>query len=146
VAEWLTGWLAGRRAIKRNTARSYEAHIRLHLIPHLGPVRLDRLRAGHITDLLDAVGDRNDRIHTARASTDPEVRAAVRGMRPVGPATLHRIRATLRKALNDAIRQQLITHNPAVHVELPPRGDPSRWCGPTSTSPAGRRPGSRRRR
>src|SRR2546427_8806210 len=27
--------------------------------------------------------------------------------------------ATLRKALNDAIRQQLITSNPAVHVELP---------------------------
>ena len=124
VAEWLTGWLTGRRAIKRNTARSYEAHIRLHLIPHLGPIRLDRLRPGHITDLLDAVGDRNDRIHTARASTDPQVRAAVRGMRPVGPATLHRIRATLRKALNDAIRRQLITHNPAVHVELPPARRP----------------------
>jgi integrase len=45
-------------------------------------------------------------------------------MRPVGPATLHRIRATLRKALNDAIRQQLITHNPAVHVELPPARRP----------------------
>ncbi len=41
-------------------------------------------------------------------------------MRLVGPATLHRIRATLRKkALNDAIRQQLIGANPAVHVELP---------------------------
>ena len=55
----------------------------------------------------------------AKASADPAVRAAVRGMRPVGPATLHRIRATLRKALNDAIRQQLISTNPAVHVELP---------------------------
>jgi len=119
VAEWLTGWLAGRRTIKRNTLRSYEAHIRLHLIPHLGAIRIDRLRPGHIADLVDAIGDRNQRIEQARASTDPVARAAARRMRPVAPPTLHRIRATLRKALNDAIRQQLITANPAVHVELP---------------------------
>jgi len=43
----------------------------------------------------------------------------VRGLRPVAPATLHRIRATLRKALNDAIRHGLITTNPATHLELP---------------------------
>ncbi|HYT10451.1 MAG TPA: tyrosine-type recombinase/integrase [Mycobacteriales bacterium] len=109
----------GDAVVKRNTIRSYEAHIRLHLIPHLGPVRIDRLRPGHIADLVDAINDRNDRIRAAKASTDPQVRAAVQGMRPVAPATLHRIRATLRKALNDAIRQQLITTNPAVHVELP---------------------------
>ena len=119
VGAWLTGWLAGRRTIKRNTVRSYEAHIRLHLVPNLGPIRIDRLRPGHIADMVDAIGERNDRVRAARASHDPNLRGSVRGMRPVGPATLHRIRATLRKALNDAIRQQLIGANPAVHVELP---------------------------
>jgi integrase len=129
VADWLTGWLAGRRTIKRNTVRSYEAHLRLHLIPHLGPIRLDRLRPGHVADLLDAINDRNQRIRAAKTSTDPEVRAGVRGMRPVGPATVHRIRATLRKALNDAIRHQLLNTTPAVQVELPPgrRPKPVVW-------------------
>ncbi|QUQ68247.1 integrase family protein [Kutzneria sp. CA-103260] len=37
---------------------------------------------------------------------------------------MHRIRATLRKALNDAIPQGLITVNPACHVELPPARRP----------------------
>ncbi len=38
--------------------------------------------------------------------------------RITGPATKQRIRATLRTALNGAIRRQLITFNPAKHVEL----------------------------
>jgi site-specific recombinase XerD len=136
---------AGRRTIKRNTVRSYEAHLRLHLIPHLGPIRLDRLRPGHVADLLDAINDRNQRIRAAKTSTDREVRAAVRGMRPVGPATVHRIRATLRKALNDAIRHQLISTNPAVHVELPSARRPkpivwtdehvTRWQQPDRSRP-----------
>ncbi|MGH3659619.1 MAG: tyrosine-type recombinase/integrase, partial [Micromonosporaceae bacterium] len=36
-------------------------------------------------------------------------------------STMHRIRATLRKALNDAIRKErLIEHNPAAHFDLEP--------------------------
>ncbi|MGW5429276.1 site-specific integrase [Streptomyces sp. NPDC004059] len=38
--------------------------------------------------------------------------------RIVGPATRQRVRSTLRAALNAAIAQQLITFNPAAHVEL----------------------------
>ncbi len=38
--------------------------------------------------------------------------------RITGPATQQRIRATLRAALNGAISQQLLTFNPASHVEL----------------------------
>ncbi|WP_433546817.1 site-specific integrase [Streptomyces sp. CA-294286] len=49
-------------------------------------------------------------------------RRALAGMKPfrkvTGAATRQRIRATLRAALNDAIAQQLITFNPASHVEL----------------------------
>lgn len=119
LADYLPGWLAGRRNLAEGTRRSYDAHIRLYLLPHLGPVRLDRLRLAHLNDMVDAVEDRNQLITAGRASTDPDQRAAVRGMRLIGPATLHRIRATLRKALNDAIRQGLTTTNPATHLELP---------------------------
>lgn len=38
--------------------------------------------------------------------------------KPTGPATRQSVRRTLRAALNAAISQQLITFNPAAHVEL----------------------------
>ncbi|MEU6811043.1 hypothetical protein ABZ920_19050 [Streptomyces sp. NPDC046831] len=40
--------------------------------------------------------------------------------RVTGPATRLRIKATLRAALNDTIGQQILTFNPAAHVELDP--------------------------
>ncbi|MEU6784935.1 hypothetical protein ABZ912_37540 [Nonomuraea angiospora] len=55
-----------------------------------------------------------------RVGGDPEEQAKVRCRRPVGPATMPRIRATLRHALNIAIKQdRLIDFNPAAVVELP---------------------------
>jgi hypothetical protein len=39
--------------------------------------------------------------------------------RPITPSTLHRIRATLRSALNAAIRDGLLRDNPARFIELP---------------------------
>lgn len=124
VGEWLTEWLAGRKSLEDGTRRSYTGHVHLYLLPHLGQLRLDKLRVGHIASMFDAIEERNDRITTCRASRDDKQRLTVHGMRLVGPATMHRIRATLRAALNTAIRQQMIDHNPAVHVELPPARRP----------------------
>jgi hypothetical protein len=49
--------------------------------------------------------------------------------RPVSPATLHRIHATLRAALNGAVRAGLITVNPGRFPELPraARPQPQVW-------------------
>jgi hypothetical protein len=55
--------------------------------------------------MYDAIDERNHNIRLLRASRDPAKRATVKGLRIVGPATQHRIHATLRKALNDAIRR-----------------------------------------
>jgi hypothetical protein len=118
VTEWLTAWLAGRRNLRPNTRRLYDAHIRLYLLPHLGHLRLDRLRVTHLDAMFAAIEDHNTLIHTAHASTDPQIRASVKGQRPAEAATQQRIRGTLRKALNDAIRRSLIITNPACHVEL----------------------------
>lgn len=41
-------------------------------------------------------------------------------IRVTGPATRQHIKATVRAALNDAIGQQIITFNPAAHVEIDP--------------------------
>jgi integrase len=52
--------------------------------------------------------------------------APTRHGRPMTPASLHRIRATLRAALNAAIRDGLLRDNPARHVQLPtPRRPPA---------------------
>jgi integrase len=119
VGQWLDEWLAGRRKIRKGTRRSYEAHIRLYLRPHLGHLPIDRLRVVHISAMFDALDAENEFIRAARASGDAKQRAAVKGRRIIGAATKQRIRATLRSALNQAIKQEgVITVNPAAFVEL----------------------------
>ncbi len=99
---------------------TYRSIARTHLVPHLGDIPIDRLRVHHVQAMFDAIAERSTAIEIARQSDDPEVRGSVRGVRTTGPATMHRIRAVLRKALNDAIRtERLIEFNPAAHVELP---------------------------
>ncbi len=124
TGQWLTEWLASRKKLEDTTARSYASHLNLYLLPHLGEVRLDKLRVGHLAAMFDALADRNELITTHRTSPDETKRALVKGMRTLAPATLHRIRATLRSALNAAIRQRMLDANPAAHVELPPAKRP----------------------
>ena len=119
VADYLQQWHRGRK-IETTTLRGYESHIRVHLIPHLGHIPIDQLRVSHLQAMFDAIADRNTKIEIARSSDDPATRAQVASARTTSAATMHRIRATLRKALNDAIRtHRLIEFNPAAHVELP---------------------------
>jgi integrase len=121
--DYLDTWIETRRhKLAPTTVRSYEDHIRLYLKPHLGHIRLDQLTAGHFEAMFAAITDREEQIIAARRSADPTVRATARGRRPMKPASKQRLRATARKALNDAIRlhhRGLLTHNPATHLELP---------------------------
>jgi integrase len=120
LGDYLDDWLAGREGLSPGTLYAYAAHIRVHLQPHLGHIGIDELRPTHIKAMFAAIKDNNQLLTDARASNDPLVRASVNGKRAVNPPTMHRIRATLRKALADAITvYELIDYNPAVHVELP---------------------------
>jgi len=112
VARWLRHWLTTRTSIRPSTLRSYAEHVERHLIPYLGDVRLGELTGRHVTTMFAAL-----------ASTD------TRYGRPPTPATLHRIRATLRSALNAAIRDGLLRDNPARFIELPTprRPQPQVW-------------------
>jgi integrase len=101
VAEWLSHWLATRRRAS-STVRGYASHSRLYLTPYLGAILLAELSTSHVQAMFTAVARQHE--------TDGK---------PVTAATLSRIRATLRAALNAAIRQGLITDNPATRVELP---------------------------
>jgi integrase len=101
TGEWLEEWLAGKRGISRNTRRSYEGLIRLHLTPFLGEIPLEKLRRAHI-----------------RAAYDKALAAGAERKRPIGPATIKLVHATLRKALNGAVREGRLTSNPALLVEF----------------------------
>ncbi|MEU6098017.1 tyrosine-type recombinase/integrase [Streptomyces sp. NPDC047079] len=143
VAEWLDTWIASKRT-KATTTDSYASHIRVHLKPGLGHLRLDKLTVAHVQEFFDAIDDTNETVtaenqarreqearakwgrnsrppaaESARLAVEREKLAAMPPYRLItGPATKQRIRATLRTALNAAIRRQLITFNPAQWVEL----------------------------
>ena len=73
--------------LAKGTLRSYEAHIRLYLRPHLGHIPIDRLRVVHVSTMFDAIDAENEFILNARSSGDLVQRRAVKGQRIVGPAT-----------------------------------------------------------
>ncbi|BCJ64818.1 tyrosine-type recombinase/integrase [Polymorphospora rubra] len=118
VAEYLTQWLTGLQ-VDENTIRSYESHARNHHIPHLGHIPLDKLRPHHIKNMFTAIEQRANEIQAAKTSPDPKIRDSVKGIRPCGPATRQRIRASLRKAINDALAEEIIVGvaNPATLVK-----------------------------
>ncbi|MFJ3832095.1 tyrosine-type recombinase/integrase [Streptomyces sp. NPDC090046] len=143
VAEWLDRWLAGKRIRKSGISR-YETDIRVHLKPHIGHRRLDRLRVSHLSEMFTAIADGNAEVLEQNAQRHaaveelatipwkgPENRARRKALkaaldampafrRVTGPATRQHVKATLRASLNDAIGQQIITFNPAAHVEIDP--------------------------
>ncbi|MCP3758366.1 site-specific integrase [Streptomyces sp. TBY4] len=143
VAEWLDRWLAGKRIRKSGISR-YETDIRVHLKPRIGHRRLDRLRVSHLSEMFTAIADGNAEVLEQNAQRRAAVeelatipwkggenrarrkalKAALDAMpafrRVTGPATRQHVKATLRASLNDAIGQQIITFNPAAHVEIDP--------------------------
>lgn len=99
VGEFLDQWLAGKRGLRPSTVQGYRSHIDRYLRPAIGHVLLTDLRPHHLDALISGLMTPSD---VARSA-----------------ATVRRIHATLRSALNAAVRRRLIPWNPALHVELP---------------------------
>jgi integrase len=131
VQEWLAEWLKDKPDLTRNTRRSYNSHMKNHLVPHLGRIRLDKLQARHIEAMFTAIEEVNERIIECREAGDTGAWAKLERRRVVSLATKHRIRATLRSALSDAVRRPElpVTFNAASHARLPscPRKKPLVW-------------------
>ncbi|MHB8341626.1 MAG: site-specific integrase [Mycobacteriales bacterium] len=128
VGAYLTDWLAGKAALRSTTARSYGEHLDLYLLPVLGHIRFALFAPSDVDALFTAMrqlGDPRRAAHpspelasllAARTSTDP--------VRPLSAARIRRVHATLRAAMNAAVRRRLIAYNPALHVELAPGARP----------------------
>lgn len=95
VGQYLSGWLDDTKdRFAPATWRKYEQHIRVHLAPALGHRHLSELSVG-------------------------DVRGYLRAVR-VDPQTARHHRATLRRALADAVREGLVGRNVAALAEPPP--------------------------
>ncbi|MCU7724008.1 hypothetical protein ODJ79_09800 [Actinoplanes sp. KI2] len=102
IARWLTYWLTTRTSIRLTRHAIYTRHVRQFPIPAIGHLRLTDLTSRHLTAMFAELA----------AGTTP-------AGSPRSSATLQRIRAALRAAYNAAIREGMITDNPARRVEMP---------------------------
>lgn len=141
LGEWLETWYAAKKRAKRDsTVRLYRQHLDHYLIPQLGEWPMDRLNALHISDLFDLLAEWNRELEAAHAEgRRPVLEGDVRKRaKLVGPATQRRIFATLRGALNVAMKQKparLIDFNPCDLVELEPEyREPARTWDPAQVA------------
>jgi integrase len=88
--------------IRPTTYSSYEMHVRCYLVPAFGALELGELSAPAINLFYG------------------EVRRGWHDRAVLSAASVRRIHATLHKALRDAVRWQLLAHNPAGSAD-PPR-------------------------
>ena len=103
VSDYLDNWLetSARSRLRPRTFQRYQQHVRLHINPMIGHVRLARLTPQHVQQLL------NDKIQEGLA-----------------PTTVRYMHAVLRRALNQAERWDLVARNAALLVD-PPRVEKS---------------------
>jgi integrase len=143
LAQWLRTWLTTQeeiRGLRDGTMIDYRRHVEQYWIPRLGHLKLSELRARHVTNALAAIKRERDQsiertqaanaAYAAQAEKQNVVRRArghkrmakpkrVPVPRPFGAATAQRVHATLRAALNAAVRTEEVSRNVAVFAETP---------------------------
>lgn len=98
VAEWLDTWFKTyiMPTKKTSTCTGYESTINLHLKPFIGAKKLQGVRPEHVQAAMNAL------VSTGKA-----------------PATVRKARALLHAALDQAVENRLILHNPSDRTTLP---------------------------
>jgi len=98
VAEYLDQWLVEvvQPNVRPWTYKGYEVHVRIHLKPAIGHIPLAKLAPLHVQQLINS-----------------------KKQAGLSAKTIRYIRGTLRSALNNAVRWDLLSRNPAALVESP---------------------------
>ncbi|WUI06181.1 site-specific integrase [Micromonospora sp. NBC_00421] len=107
VTRWLRYWLSTRTRIRPTTRMHYTHDVERFLIPHIGQLILGDLSARQLTAAFGQIAATRNRSGQLQS-----------------PCTLQHVHTTLRAALTGAVREGLLTTNPARHVELPARPRP----------------------
>lgn len=98
VFEWMNYWLKiyKKHKLKPRTYDSYESLINITIVPNIGNIQLQKLRA---KDIQEMYNKRYEEGYSANS--------------------IHKVNVVLKSALNKAITEGYITKNPANFVELP---------------------------
>ncbi len=105
TGEWLTRWLEGRKAsLRPRTSERYASLVRVHIVPAVGHVPLQRLSANDL-----------DRLYAALL-VDGHQRAKGESL---SPRTVRFVHTVIRKALADALKKRMVTTNVADFAEPP---------------------------
>ncbi len=106
VSDYLTQWLAMREKVLRPTTfANYSENVHNDLLPVFGTMKLRDLRARHI---------------------DAWIHAQLEAGR--GPMIAYRVGATLRTALNAAVKSRQMVYNPALYAVIPRPTSAERLC------------------
>ncbi len=98
VEAWLDHWLPNiaARRVRERTLESYESMIRMHITPHIGGQRLDRLQPEHLEQLYNLLLEQG-----------------------LSPTTVLRVHRIISRALKVAMQRQRIHRNVATLVDPP---------------------------
>lgn len=99
LEQWLPHWLElyARPSIRHSTYVSYEGYVRRHLIPALGKLPLDKLVPSDL-----------QRLYIQKLQKEN-----------LSPKTISNLHACLHRALQQAVKENLIPSNPCDAVDLP---------------------------
>jgi integrase len=107
VSQYLQGWIIGTLdaqvssgTLRASTRDNYVTMVEHHVVPHIGRYRLEELKAPQLRAWIVEL----------RAKTTKKGR-------PLSARTVQLAHATLRRALNDAVRDELLARNPALLVQ-----------------------------
>ncbi len=108
VEQYLIRWLdAVAPSLAPTAASNYRLLVRCYVLPHLGPYQLTKLRPDHLITAYRAL-----------------LAGGGRRGRPLSATTVRTVHRILSKAFNDAVRDGVLSRNPAAHVPLPKKVRP----------------------
>ena len=110
VQDYLQAWFdrwSNLDNVKQSTIDTARVHLQVYLLPRIGHLKLRELKRARIGALYL---DLRQNGRTGAGRTDN---------RPLSPKTVRNIAGTLHKALDDAVRLDILPTNPADHVDLP---------------------------
>ncbi|MGH2756028.1 MAG: tyrosine-type recombinase/integrase [Actinomycetota bacterium] len=100
VDEWLP---AIKTTIRPSTWAGYEGHVRLHIVPRLGHLRLDRIGPAELNALYAEL------LESGKVS----------GRGGLAPGSVRHVHVALHRSLRDAVRWGYLTSNPAERSDPP---------------------------